>query len=221
MKRKNFYRLSAFVIVFYTGLLVGCGSKSPEQGSGVAATQERVLGNFEKINATGLGKVIIRFGTSDRCVVRTDDNLIDHYETRVDDSTLFLSPTRFMSPRSGITTTIDTTAAVNSIEVHGACQIVLQQFDQEELTISAHDACEVSAAGKTRTLNLTVEGSTELDLSKLNATDIKLKAEGNSRINLKAKGTLEVIADGAVVVTYEGDAEVTQALTGVSRIQKR
>lgn len=202
-------------------LFAGCGSGSPEQGSGVATTQERQLDYFEKINVTGLGKVIVRFGTTDKCVVRTDDNLIDHYQTKVSNATLHLKPTRLMSPRSGITTTIDTSESVKSIEVDCACEVVLRSFSGDELTIFAKGASEVSGAGSTKELTLNVEGSTELDLFKLKATDIKIKADGNSRINVHARGTLEVIADGAVIVTYDGKAEVTQALSGVSRIQKQ
>lgn len=203
------------------GLFLGCGSKSPEQGSGVAATEQRELDYFEKINVAGLGKVIVRFGTTDQCTVRTDDNLISHYETRTQNGTLFLGPTRFMTPRSGITTTIDTSQTVTSIEATGACQIVLQKFSGDELTITANDACEFTAGGTTKTLTIEVDGSTELDLFKLQATDIAIKAKGTSRINVHSTGTLEVIADGAVVVTYEGSAEVTEALTGVSKIQRQ
>ena len=203
------------------GLFVGCGSKSPEQGSGVAITEERQLDYFEKVNVTGLGKVVIRFGTTDRCTVRTDDNLIDQYETRIKNGTLFLAPTRFMAPRSGITTTIDTSQTITSIEATGACQIVLQKFSGDELSISGKNACEFTAGGSTKTLTIDVDGSTELDLFNLKATDVAIQAKGTSKINVHSTGTLEVIADGAVVVTYEGDAEVTESLSGVSKIQRR
>ncbi len=222
MKHHRFIRWQAGLGLLSLLVFMGCGSGgTPEQGSGIAATQERTLEYFDTIKVSGLGKVIVRFGVEDRCEVRADDNLIDAYETRVKNGTLFLAPTKLMAPRMGLTTTINTSRTITHLEISGACEVVFQKVAAHDLTVTAKDAVQFTASGSVDELSINATGTMEAELFELASGNVSIVADGSSRINVAANNSLDVKADGAVIVTYAGDAKVTQALTGVSRVNSR
>lgn len=222
MKSNNFEQLGFGLCVLTILFFAGCGSgRSPETGSGVATTEERSLDYFDSIEASGLGKVIVTFGAEDSCKVRADDNLIDSYKTQVKNGVLYLEPTSLMSPRAGLTANINTTHTVSRLKISGACEVIFRNMESSELAVESDGSVRFTATGSVDELSIAATGSLEAELFELAARKVKIVAEGSSKINCSASGFLDVKADGAVIVTHDGDARVTQETTGVSRVSAR
>jgi hypothetical protein len=202
--------------------LSGCGGAlKPEQGSGVALSEERVLEPFTAIEVEGLGEVTVRFTKTDSCTVRTDDNLVEEYETRVEDGILYLSPKSLVATKVGIQVNIKTSNAIERVKLSGVCDVRLKGFSGSELVIEGDGAYKFSADGRVRKLTVNSTGNGEIELFELEATNAEVTAVGASRVNVYASGTLNVKADGAVVVTHDGDPTVTKEISGVSKLVER
>lgn len=70
------------------------------QGSGLAATQSRVLPGFSRLDLAGSGSVTVVTGGRQSVVVRADNNLIRYVTTRVAAGTLVIGTTGSYTTRT-------------------------------------------------------------------------------------------------------------------------
>jgi hypothetical protein len=116
---KNRYLI---VLMFFTAILTvtGC-STFVTRGSGDLITEERQVSNFDRIDLSGMGEVVITQDGSESLSVETDDNIMKYVEAVVEGGTLklgFKDGFNFISPsRLVFTVSIDD---LNGLAVSGS-----------------------------------------------------------------------------------------------------
>jgi hypothetical protein len=219
------------------------------RGSGDVIVEERDVSDFEKIQVSGVGRVIITQGSSESLSVETDDNLLEYIETEVNGNTLeigFSRETSFgvgggrkvLEPTDGFTFrigVIDLNSILLSgaakveveklktdslnINLSGAGDIAVEDLNAKDLEVFVSGAGDVEVAGKVEDLRLSLSGFGRFQGFDLDSQDASVTISGAGGADVWVTETLDVTISGAGDVKYYGSPTVTPEISGVGRIQ--
>ena len=236
----------AFTMFALCALLVGAGAAgctmSFIEGSGVPATEERQVADFDAIEFTGQGKVEIVQGREFGLTITADDNIIGLLASEVRDGRLVLwtdtEERESIRPRTDITYQIRL-KDLEELEISGAGNFSCASLKTDELNIRFSGAGSIdmdltvadlrarfSGAGEARlkgraeNQDVKVSGACSWmcrDLKSRSAT-IKLSGTGNAELN--ASDTLIIDISGVGNVSYLGDPEVTKNVSGFGTVNR-
>jgi hypothetical protein len=213
--------------------------------------EERRVGDFEKIQVSGVGKVIITQGDAESLSIETDDNLMEYIETKVRGNTLeigFTSDTSFspgggqkvLEPTSGFVFRIGvidlndlslTGAARVEIDklktdqlnvyLSGAGDISIDDLNGDQLNVHLSGAGDVDLAGKVTDQLVTLEGVGRYQAYDLESQNATVTISGAGGANLWVTETMTVTISGAGDVKYYGSPTVVPEISGLGRIQSQ
>jgi hypothetical protein len=219
------------------------------RGSGDVIVDDRAVSAFEKIQVSGVGRVIITQGSSESLSVETDDNLLEYIETEVKGDTLeigFSKDTSFgvgggrkvLEPTEGFTFRIgvvDLTAVSLSgaakveveklktdqldLQLSGAGDISVDDLNGDRLDVQISGAGDVTLAGKVQYQEVILEGLGRYQAEDLETEDATVTISGAGGATLWVTESLDVTISGAGDVKYYGSPVVTPEISGVGRIQ--
>ena len=207
------------------------------EGSGTAKSEERPIGDFDKIELEGVGTLIITQGAAPALTVKADDNILGELSTTVDDKSLKLKSAPNVKPKTPIEyhvsvknlkeIEIEGAAEVKSdgtlmvdtltLEIEGAAKVDLV-VQGKELDIDIDGAGQVTIAGSVDRQQVEIDGAGKyhgIDL-KTKETDIEINGAGKAQVYATDK--LDVEVNGAGSVTYKGSPKVTQKIRGIGSV---
>jgi hypothetical protein len=246
-------KLFIFIIVIFAVSTACIVPFSPRlvRGSGDVIVDDREVRDFEKIQISGVGRVVITQGDSESLSVETDDNLLEYIETDVKGDTLeigFSKDTSFgvgggrkvLEPTEGFTfrisvvdlTRISLAGAAKvevdklktdqlDIQLSGAGDISVDDLNGDQLDVQISGAGDVDLAGKVGEQVIVLEGLGRYQAYDLESQNATVSISGAGGANLWVNETLEVTISGAGDVKYYGSPEVTPEISGVGRIQSQ
>ena len=173
-----------------------------DEGSGVAATEQRDVGRFTSIDVSGALNLRLTVDASAEpsVIVTFDDNLIERVITRVEGDTLILD----------IDGTMNLTGNNNRF-------IAVSVADIE--TIRASGATDVEATGMVRSYGLNASGASDIDAEELIAGQIEVDISGASGVDLYATDAISGSVSGASRLRIHGDPQqVSVESSGASNV---
>jgi hypothetical protein len=102
---------------------------------------------------------------------------------------------------------------IENLEVSGAANVVLNDIDNQALSIDSSGASKIKLAGDTAKLTIDVSGATKVEAEDLNTADADVDASGASHISVNVSGSLRADASGASRVVYSGKPESIEKKT--------
>ena len=100
-------------------LFSGCGVLHPGiPGSGVSFSEFREVAPFDEVRLAGFGTVNIHVGESPSVCVTTDDNVVAHVETSVQQGRLTISQRQNIRPKTGLVIDV-TVPQLTAVRVSG------------------------------------------------------------------------------------------------------
>lgn len=218
------------------------------RGSGNVIVEERDVSGFDRIQMSGIGRIIITQGDDESLSIETDDNLMEYIETEVKGNTLEIDFSKDLLLSSKTRNTLEPSAGfifrisvidLQSITVSGGADIQSEKIKTDRLVISFSGAGNISIADlNADMLDVIISGAGDVDLAgKVQSQDITLSGLGRYRAfdleseeasvfisgaggaNLWVSETLDVLISGAGDVEYYGDPSVSQEIAGLGRIQ--
>jgi hypothetical protein len=194
-------------------------SNSTTDGSGVAATQARDVGEFTGVELGGSNNVVIRVGEEQSVVVKADDNLLDRVTTEVQSGTLVIGNT----PGSFTTTTpMSVEVSVPTLDallLSGSGNIVVDGVEAESLTVELPGSGTLTGSGTATRLEVTVGGSGTVQFTRLVANDVRAVVSGSGSIFVTATESLDGSVSGSGAILYAGSPpDVTKNVTGTGAI---
>jgi hypothetical protein len=213
------------------------------RGSGVAATETRQPGAFEKLEVAGSISVTVRQGTAPSVTVVADDDVLPFVETVVSGDTLklHLRDGERVRTRHAVQVTVDA-VTLSSIKLAGSGDLVLERFSTPALALSLEGAGDarlqslqtdslrlgiagsgdVDAAGRTGELALSIAGSGDADLARMVAKAVQVRIAGSGDAKVHADDSLDVRIAGSGDVDYAGEArEVKRSIAGSGSVRRR
>jgi putative autotransporter adhesin-like protein len=188
-------------------------------GSGIAASQTRLVSPFQRVDLAGSNNVSIRVGGKQSVVVHGDAELLGRVTTHVRQGTLVIGNTHG-SFSSTVPMLVEVTVpALSAVKLDGSGVIVANGVRAESLTAILSGSGILRASGRATQLDVRLPGSGEAQLGSLAARDALAVLGGSGRIDLSASHRLDAEVSGSGTITYHGHPLVlTTSITGSGSI---
>lgn len=184
------------------------------RGSGVAATQERPVPAFSRVEVRGAAEIVARVGEPTSLRVTGDDNLLPYVTTQVEGETLVIAmqPGSYSFERDLVVEL--STPRLESFAVQGSADAELSGFAGGPLALSISGSGDVRAQGRVDELRVSISGSGDMRLDGLEARTGAVSIAGSGDVRVNAVESLEVSITGSGDVRYGGRPAVRQQITG-------
>jgi len=236
-------KLLKFIGFLIIGLIsiTACGSntiwnsRDVITGSGNVITESREVSGFNGISHTGIGRVIITQGDTESLTIQADDNLMEYITSEVKNDTLelgFDENVRFDST-SSITFTVGAigiaeigSTGTGSIELDelgtknlhilktGTGSISIGSLTATDLVVNADGTGKIEIAGTVVNQELDLKGTGNYDAPDLESQTADVGVTGTGSVVLWVLDSLDVEIVGISKVSYYGNPNVTQSITG-------
>jgi carbon monoxide dehydrogenase subunit G len=245
-RRAAFITPLLFALASLPALLPATGHAASIQGSGKTATENRTVGDFEAIAASGSMEIVVRQGAQPALQVEADDNLLPLLETVVESgskgATLHIrwKKGESMNTRSKVKVTVvasKLSALSNAgsgdirleafktpalqITLAGSGETRLKDLATDDLAVRISGSGDVSGSGSAGKLAITIAGSGDVRLTELRSDDVSISIAGSGDAAVNAQKTLNVRIAGSGDVTYVGDASVKSSVAGSGSVKKK
>lgn len=207
------------VALLYESGVSGDSSSTGVEGSGVAASETRVVDPFGSVELAGSNNVVVRVGEQQSVVVRADDNLLDRVTTEVQSGKLVVgnTPGRF-STKSPMSVEVSV-PTLSALTLSGSGNIVVDGLEAESLTATLLGSGTMTASGTATRLGVTVSGSGMVQFGRLVASDVQAVVSGSGTVFVTATESLDASVPGAGTIVYAGNPpDVTRSITGTGAI---
>ena len=188
---------------------VAARTAEPVEGSGVAKTEPRDVGEFDKVHLNGSPNVNIVIGPERSVSVTADDNLLAVIDTVVEDGTLVIGGREHFRTRLGVTVQI-TVPSLTHVAVHGSGDVTVKQLDAKKFKAEIQGSGDISVAGRAEELDVEIQGSGDVKLDELAARRAAVEVQGSGDSTVKVSDELTVHVMGSGDVKYIGEPNVTK-----------
>ncbi|MGB3076341.1 MAG: DUF2807 domain-containing protein [Chitinophagales bacterium] len=195
-----FIRNSLFILMLLSWCIISC--KHPVTGNGNIISDERTPENFESVDLLGAAEVEIIQGNVYKVVVKSDENIVPLVGTKVNDRKLTISTVDEINLAHSKISIQITCPSINSANISGAGDLIINSFHQPNIKVSVHGAGNVKFAN-----------------SECDTVYATLSGAGNMYVN--AKNYLEATVNGVGNIEYSGDPTVKSKVSGVGNVSQK
>lgn len=209
-------KLSPILLPVSTLLLSSaCGaswSYREVQGSGTRAEETRQVGDFHSVSLRTPGEVLVEVGPPPSISITTDDNLLALISTQVSSGDLIIESKSIRTtqrPRFHITT-----PRLDAFRISGSARVRIRGVDEKKFEARISGSGDMEIDGTVEQLDVSISGSGELDLGKLEAEEADVRISGSANVRLAVTRTLHYQISGSAKISYSGDARATGSVAG-------
>jgi len=194
---------------------------SGTKGSGNVTRESRDVTGFNSVDVSSVFQVEITAQKDFAVEIEADDNLLPLIKTAVAGGVLKISAEQKVSPSSPIRVHIYA-PDIETLEVSGAANVVLNDIDNQALSVDSSGASKIKITGETAKLTVDVSGASKVEAEDLNTEDADVDASGASHINVNVTGSLRADASGASRIVYSGKPKNLEKKTsGASSVSQK
>ena len=238
MSTKILKVVSMFVFVVF--LVTACSTRTV-RGSGDLISEAREVSNFDRVNLSGLGEVLITQSGQESLVVETDDNLMEYIMTDVRGGTLMLGidptkvmlidPTQLMftlqvKDLEGLDISGSGSIKAESIEtdsldvgVSGSGNALIDSCIAGEVAVDISGSGVVELAGEAAQQRVDISGSGKYVAGDLYSDTADVKISGSGDVTLWVDESLDARLSGSSSLNYYGQPTVNSSGSGSSTVK--
>lgn len=199
-------------------------------GNGNLKEENRSLSGFSAIEVSNGVDVFLSQGSTERVVVKADENLLDHVVTEVEGNVLKIttkgsirkakaldvyvtvSTLDRIKASSGSDVKTESALKVNALVVRMMAGSDLDmEINANELTCNLSSGSDADLSGKVGTLVIEANGGSDIEAKNLEANKCTIKASGGSDAHVHVTGDLEMEAYGASDISYSGNPNIVSS----------
>lgn len=228
------YLLFAVII-----LLVACNGTT--RGSGQLKTEEREVSEFNQVELTGAGTVIISTGQPATLVIEAEENLLPLITSEVQNDKLILGwksgvtviptkPVTFnvsMEEVEGLVNTGSGDIQVNTLDIDvleidlsGSGSIVSPELDGDTVDVTISGSGSVDLAGQVTSQIVNLSSSGEYETANLASRTADINLSGSGTATIRVEDTLDATISSSGSIRYYGDPIVNSEITGSGNLVK-
>jgi hypothetical protein len=116
--------------------------------------------------------------------------------------------------------TVEITAPrITQFGLSGESTLIIEGYDQPQLTLDVDGRADVAARGRVGALTLNVRGQADADLSDLTAEDVVANVRNNGEVTLAARDQADLtVADQGKVILSSRPARLNRDVTGQGKV---
>jgi hypothetical protein len=208
-----------FVAILLTSFL-GCGLlKPPIVGSGNIIAQPIDVTEFEEIDFSGGGSMVVEAGSSQStCVIEVDDNLIEHIHANVENGELRIYSTARIAPSKGLIVRIST-PKLRQLSSSGSSESTITGLSGPEFKVDVSGSGDVTCTGAVEHFSFDVSGSGSVDAKELQCKHASIAVSGSGKAIVNADEKLDVAISGSGDVIYYGSPKIEKSISGSGSIE--
>jgi hypothetical protein len=190
------------------------------RGNGNIKTDERTIGAFANIRASGAFKIEWQNGAP-ALRITADENLLPYIDNDISGDTLRLSIREQIWPTHGIKVVISSPTRAGA-RISGAVQLTAHQLSGAKFAFESTGASEVTLDGSIDQLFADMTGASELNARGLQTRTADISTTGAADAEIAVSETLKVAITGAGKVTYSGNPKtVEKHISGAGSIRRK
>ncbi len=200
---------------------VGCNVFVGTPGSGISATETRVVDEFHAIAASGSGDVNVTVGGDQSVSVTVDDNIIEMVRTETVNGTLKIWTEGSYSSSLGLKVDV-TVPSLDGITVSGTSDVVASGVDSPKFSLSVSGTGDAKITGVTEDLDVSISGTGDADLRELISQTARVRTSGTGDAKIYASESVDAKASGTSdIEVYGNPTTVKKSESGVADIVLR
>lgn len=189
-------------------------------GNGRITTEQRTIGTFSEIEASGALQVEWQNGAP-ALSITTDQNLLSHISSEVIGNRLRLRSHDNPRPTHGIKVLVSSPSRTGA-KMSGATKFTASQLSGQEFAVESTGASEVTLDGKIDQLLADMTGASELNAKSLQVKSAEISTTGAADATVAVSDSLKVSITGAGKVTYIGNPpNIEKHVTGAGSIRHK
>lgn len=189
------------------------------RGDGNVVTEQRSIGPFSNIDASGAFRVEWSQGTPSAGVT-TDENLQSYIVVTTEKNTLRLRTTGPIRVSHSLKVTL-TSPTLEAAELSGASRLVAHQVNGARFYLDTTGAARINVDGKVDELVATMTGASSLSANSLLSKTAEISVTGAGKAYVTVSDSLKVSITGAGKVEYSGNpAHLERNITGAGSIRR-
>jgi hypothetical protein len=219
------------------------GEQLGTRGSGNVITETRKIADYNRVEISGLGNLVIDQTGKESLKIEAEDNIIDRIEAKVENDTLkiriknrwvfwWIWPTkdvnyfltvddleRISISGSGSVTSEELSAKELEVRISGSGKADLN-LKVESLETNISGSGEFILSGTTTSQSSNISGSGNYNAKDLTSETAKISISGSGEAIINAKDNLDVDISGSGKVQYLGKPDIDQDISGSGKISK-
>ena len=108
-----------------------------------------------------------------------------------------------------------------TVDISGSGDVDIDSIAASTVTLNVSGSGDVTFSGRADELAVSIDGSAEVRAEKLDTARVSVDITGTGDVAVAASDSLDVSIVGAGSVTYEGDPEIMQEISGVGDVIRR
>ena len=191
-------------------------------GSGQVAREERSLPEFDSVELEGSMNVEISKGSSIKCTVEGDDNILPLLKTEVRGNRLRIYFKRGMSLSSyKVLNVYLEVPELSGVSVSGSGDISFTDVTRGEVKVSIDGSGDITGTGEAEAVTAEINGSGDMHLFKLYTERASVEINGSGDIAINASAFLDAEINGSGDIKYKGNpSEIKREINGSGDISK-
>lgn len=212
------------------------------KGSGKIAVMTRVITGYNSIDVSGSIDVYVVQDSVQSVKIETDDNLLEHIETKEEGGILYIDVKRNynLKPTDAIKVYVYG-SNFRKFDASGACDFYTQglvtsnesvvielsgssdaemQLKAPRIKADLTGAGSVKLKGETKDLELDGTGSSSLKCLEMMAENVEVDITGSGNAEVFASVKLDISVTGSGSVKYKGSPAVSQKISGSGSVKK-
>lgn len=195
---------------------------SPVTGSGVPATQERSVSDFDAIELRGVGALTVSQTGTESLVIEADDNLLEHLTTEVRDRRLILGTRKGVNLHARLPLRYRVTVReLRGLDVSGSGSIEASDIATTHIIVAISGSGSITIAGQGERQELAISGSGNYDAADFATATTAISVSGSGSAIVHARDTLDIAISGSGRVEYLGEPAITRRISGSGTIRRR
>ncbi|HZY39581.1 MAG TPA: head GIN domain-containing protein [Mucilaginibacter sp.] len=238
MKRLHLQILAAvagFALFGLSSCMLNC-----VHGSGNMKTENRKVGDFNRLSISGVYKVVLKQDSSLGVTITADDNLLKYIKTTVSGGKLRIYSKRNFCNEGELTLSIgvrnleelsasgvvevNSDGKINAKDMHfdlsGASKITMD-INAANVTTSGEGASELNLKGQATSHNIDLSGDGKVYALDFVVGSCEIESSGVGHCEVNVLNSLSIHSSGASEVKYRGNpSNITNDKSGASSIEK-
>jgi hypothetical protein len=190
------------------------------RGNGNIKTEERMIGAFANIDASGVFTIEWQNGAP-ALRIATDENLLPYINDNISGDILRLRVREHIWPTRAIKIVASSPTRAGA-RISGAVRLTAKQLNGPKFAFEARGASRVALDGKIDELFADMTGASKLEASGLQTKTAEISTTGAGDAEIAVSDTLKVAITGAGKVSYSGNPQtIEKHISGAGSIRHR
>lgn len=187
-------------------------------------SETRDLSGFEQVEAGGANNVHVAYGENFKVELRGSSNLVQAYETKIDNKTLTLRYNDDVNVDDDDVEVFVTLPLLNGVTLSGSGDMDIRgQFPEAKefvVNINGSGDINVSESFSCVSLEVDISGSGKAELSNLQTVRSDVTISGSGDTYVHAEEQLDVRINGSGTVYYKGSPRVKSDINGSGQVKR-